>query len=88
MTDNAVYTPNPKQLTVTVYRDPRSSEGRELVSSAPLSLLRGIYGSANIVRTEVAPVVGRGNLLESGRERYYEVELSDGSRHYVTSEGS
>lgn len=82
MADNAIYTPNPASITVTVYRD---ASGVIKASSGPAHL---VALDGDVIRTEAAKVVGRGNLLANGRERYYQVELADGSRHYVIGEGS
>lgn len=82
MTDNAIYTPNPKTIKVTVYRSDLDDE-IHAISETPPHLVHG-----DVIRTETARVVGRGNLLANGNERWYAVELADGSRHMVIGEGS
>jgi hypothetical protein len=82
MADNAIYTPTPRYIDVVVYQDcqgdVRAASGqRHLVS------LNG-----DVLSEEAARVVARGNLLRNGRERWYTVELADGSRHSVIGEGS
>ena len=80
MADNGIYTPSPKIVTVTVYRD---WEGDIHAATAPRHLVDGEF-----LRTEEARVTGRGNLLANGIERWHMVELRDGSEHAVITEGS
>jgi hypothetical protein len=83
MADNAIYTPTPKTIRVLVYRDRDTGEVRADGDPTAAHLIRG-----EVIRTETAPVVGRGNLHTNGRERWYQVELSDGTRHMVLGDGS
>ena len=81
MADNAVYT-HPTAIHVVTYRD---YLGDEKVISGTRGDLRA---DEDYVSEETASVVGRGNLLPSGTDRWYEVELKDGARHMVIAEGS
>ncbi len=85
MADNACYTPTPQTIPVTVYEDLDSDNPISVSSGAPWLLRDQGY---EIIGRENAKVVLRGNLLRNGTERWYQVELRDGSRHMVIGEGS
>lgn len=80
--NNGAYTPTPQTLDVIVYRDDadvlHADSGPEYLVAA-----RG-----TVIGRETAKVIERGNLLRNGVERWYRVELADGSRHMVIGEGS
>ena len=78
--DNAIYTPSPTAIAVTVYRSP---DGEIRATTTPDHLIDG-----DVIRTETAAVFSRGNLTSRGTHRWHGVELTDGTRHYVLIEGS
>lgn len=81
--NNAIYTPTPATIRVTLYRGPVTGKTKVTVGHDYLISLRG-----EIIGHEDARVVSRGNLLSNGVERWFTVELADGSRHSVIGEGS
>ena len=83
MADNAIYTPTPRTIDVTVYRD--AGTGEIKADSGPAHL---VAEKGEVIGRETARVTWRGSLLKNGVERWFGVVLADGSTHAVIGEGS
>ncbi len=85
MTTNAIYTPTPKSIPVLVCED---RDGATVVQTDRQQDHLLDLDGLTLLHRETASVVARGNLRPNGRERWYQVQLADGTRHSVIGEGS